>query len=119
MKEEKICEHCGKDHSVNTESEYSELLPEESLLLRLSDFFKIFGDTTRLKILVLLDKEPLYVCGIAEALGMTKSAVSHQLKLLRQHDLIRSQRCGKNVLYSLADSHVRDIVEKAIEHLEE
>ena len=89
------------------------------LLERLAGFFKNFGDTTRIKILTALDKEPLCVCELSELLSMTDSAVSHQLKILRDADLVRSERRGKHIIYSLADSHVRDIIEKALEHIEE
>jgi ArsR family transcriptional regulator len=94
-------------------------LPEENKLVMLYELFKLFGDGTRLKILFSLDGGPLCVCEIAEVLNMSKSRVSHQLKLLRQSDLIRCERQGKNVYYCLADSHVKDIIEKALEHIEE
>lgn len=94
-------------------------MPDQNTLYDLSDFFKIFGDSTRMSILFAIDGEPLCVCDIAELLGMTKSAVSHQLKILRQSDLITYRKSGKNVFYSLADDHVRDIIEKALEHIKE
>lgn len=94
-------------------------MPEISCLYDLSDFFKVFGDSTRLGILLALDRTPLCVCDIAEVLGMTKSAVSHQLKVLRQNDLVRYKKEGKNVIYSLADDHVKDIIERALEHINE
>ena len=94
-------------------------MPIEEELYELSDFFKIFGDSTRIRILFAIDEGPLCVCAISEVLGMTKSAISHQLKVLRQNNLIKSERRGKNVYYSLADDHVRDIIEKALEHIEE
>ena len=94
-------------------------MPDTVLLYDLSDFFKILGDSTRLGILFAIDKEALCVCDIAETLGMTKSAVSHQLKVLRQSNLVRYTKSGKNVFYSLADEHVRDIIEKALEHINE
>ena len=94
-------------------------LPKENKIVTLSELFKLFGDGTRLKILFALDEGPLCVCEIAEVLEMSKSRVSHQLKLLRQSDLIRCERRGKNVYYCLADSHVKDIIEKALEHIEE
>ena len=100
-------------------AEKRELMPCEEELYELSDFFKIFGDSTRIRILFSIDKEPLCVCEICAILGMTKSAISHQLKILRQNNLIISERRGKNVYYSLADAHVRDIIEKALEHIEE
>ena len=94
-------------------------MPDQETLYDLSDFFKIFGDSTRMSILFAIDGEPLCVCDIAELLGMTKSAVSHQLKILRQSDLITYRKSGKNVFYSLADDHVRDIIEKALDHIKE
>lgn len=94
-------------------------MPSVETLYELADFFKIFGDSTRMSILFAIDGEPMCVCDIAELLGMTKSAVSHQLKILRQSSLITYKKLGKNVFYSLADDHVRDIIEKALEHNEE
>ena len=94
-------------------------MPPEAELYRLSDFFKILGDPTRLRILFAIDRAPLCVCDIAELLGMTKSAVSHQLGILRRSDLVTCKRSGKNVFYELADEHVRDIIEKALEHIRE
>lgn len=94
-------------------------MPDIMSLYDLSDFFKILGDSTRMGILFVLDEGQLCVCDIAKALGMTKSAVSHQLKILRQADLVRYVKSGKNVFYSLADEHVKDIIEKALEHINE
>ena len=94
-------------------------MPDESSIYDLADFFKIFGDSTRMSILYAIDGEPMCVCDIAALLGMTKSAVSHQLKILRQSDLITYRKSGKNVFYTLADDHVRDIIEKALEHINE
>ncbi len=111
------CE-CEELHSEVIEKKRSEM-PELSELYDLADFFKIFGDSTRMSILFAIDGEPMCVCDIAELLGMTKSAVSHQLKVLRQSDLITYRKSGKNVFYSLADSHVKDIIEKALEHIKE
>ena len=94
-------------------------LPETTELYDLSDFFKVFGDSTRLSILFAIDGAPMCVCDIAAVLGMTKSAVSHQLKVLRQNRLVKYNKVGKNVFYELSDDHVRDIIEKALEHIEE
>ncbi len=94
-------------------------LPDEELMFELADFFKLFGDSTRIRILTALDRSELCVCEISELLSMTKSAVSHQLKLLRQSNLVKCERHGKHIYYALADSHVRDIIEKALEHIEE
>lgn len=94
-------------------------MPSAETLYDLADFFKILGDSTRISILFAIDGEPMCVCDIAELLGMTKSAVSHQLKILRANDLVSYKKLGKNVMYSLADDHVRDIIEKALEHINE
>ena len=111
------CE-CEEVHSEIVEKKKREM-PDESVLYDLSDFFKIFGDSTRMSILFAIDGEPMCVCDIAALLGITKSAVSHQLKILRQSDLITYRKSGKNVFYTLADDHVRDIIEKALEHIKE
>ncbi len=94
-------------------------IPETTVLYDLSDFFKVLGDSTRLGILFAIDRAPMCVCDISEALGMTKSAVSHQLKILRQNSLVKYKKAGKNVFYELSDDHVRDIIEKALEHINE
>ena len=116
-KDTPTCEHDEvHDEKVNRKRE---VMPDEETIYDLSDFFKIFGDSTRMSILFALDGEPMCVCDIAAVLGMTKSAVSHQLKILRQSDLVTYRKSGKNVIYSLADDHVRDIIEKALEHVKE
>ena len=112
-----LCE-CDEVHADIVEKRRANM-PEESELYELSDFFKILGDSTRINILFAIDGAPMCVCDIAELLGMTKSAVSHQLKILRQSDLITYRKSGKNVFYTLADDHVRDIIEKALEHIKE
>ncbi len=111
------CE-CEEIHGDRVESCRAKM-PEAETLYDLADFFKILGDSTRMGILFAIDGGPLCVCDIAEALGMTKSAVSHQLKGLRAADLVRYKKLGKNVYYELADEHVRDIIEKALEHIAE
>ena len=111
------CE-CEEIHSDIIEKKREEM-PTESTLYDLSDFFKVLGDSTRISILFAIDGEPMCVCDIANLLGMTKSAVSHQLKILRQSDLVTYRKSGKNVFYTLADDHVRDIIEKALEHIKE
>lgn len=110
-----------ESHEEHTEliGKSKELIPETTVLYDLSDFFKVFGDSTRLGILFAIDKAPMCVCDISAALGMTKSAVSHQLKVLRQNRLVKYKKVGKNVFYELSDDHVRDIIEKALEHIEE
>ena len=94
-------------------------MPDEETLYDLSDFFKIFGDSTRISILFAIDGEPMCVCDIAELLGMTKSAVSHQLKILREANLVKTERQGKVVYYSLADNHVKEIIECGMSHINE
>ncbi|MBP5601365.1 MAG: helix-turn-helix transcriptional regulator [Treponema sp.] len=93
--------------------------PKDELIFDLADFYKIFGDTTRVKILYALDKSELCVCDISALLGMSVSAVSHQLKTLRDSNLVKTKREGKVVYYSLSDDHVKSILECGIEHLTE
>ena len=111
------CE-CNEIH-MDAVAKRKDSMPGEEKLYELSDFFKIFGDSTRISILFAIDAGDMCVCDIAELLKMTKSAVSHQLKILRQSQLVKYKKVGKNVYYSLADEHVRDIIEKALEHIEE
>lgn len=94
-------------------------MPGEDKVIELSDFFKVFGDSTRIRILWALDHAEMCVCDIAVLLNMTKSAISHQLRVLRECKLVKPRRDGKVVYYSLADSHVKEIFEKAVEHLDE
>lgn len=94
-------------------------LPSDELLCDLGDLFKVFGDTTRIKILYSLFEEELCVCAITELLGMTQSAISHQLKVLKDAKLVKSRRSGKTVFYSLADDHVRLIIDQGYNHLGE
>lgn len=94
-------------------------MPPEDELLDLAELFKVFGDTTRMKILYVLFASELCVCDIAEILGMSQSAVSHQLRIIKQAKLIKNRRDGKTVYYSLADDHVKTIIGMAKEHLEE
>ena len=90
---------------------------EEDILFDVSDFFKMLGDSTRAKIMLSLDKHDMCVCDLAALLGMTKSAISHQLKTLRDANLVKFKKDGKLVIYSLDDDHVKDIFEKALEHV--
>ena len=94
-------------------------LPDEDELFDLAELFKIFGDSTRVKILYLLFESEMCVCDIAELLNMTQSAISHQLRVLKQARLVRSRREGKTVFYALDDDHVRTIIGQGMEHLEE
>ena len=92
-------------------------LPTDELLCDLSDLFKIFGDTTRIKILYALLESEMCVCAIADLLGMTQSAISHQLRILKDADLVGKRREGKTIYYFLSDDHVRTIVAQGFEHL--
>ena len=95
------------------------MMPNDELLCDLGDLFKIFGDTTRIKILYSLFESELCVCAIAELLNMEQSAISHQLKILRNAKLVSCRREGKTNMYALADEHVRSIIGQGYEHLTE
>ncbi len=94
-------------------------MPDEDELYDLSELFKVFGDSTRIKILYSLYDQELCVCDIAETLGMTQSAISHQLKVLKQSKLVGNRREGKTIYYFLADEHVSKILAMGREHIEE
>ena len=97
--------------------EVSGELPTDELLCDLSDLFKLFGDTTRIKILYALLESEMCVCAIAELLGMTQSAISHQLKILKDANLVGNRREGKTIFYYLSDDHVRSIIAQGFVHL--
>lgn len=99
--------------------EVTDALPDEDTLDELEELFKIFGDSTRIKILYVLHIKEMCVMDISLTLGMSQSAISHQLRVLRQTRLIRSRRDGKNIYYSLADEHVHTIISMGLEHIEE
>lgn len=96
-----------------------ETLPDEDALMDLAELFKVFGDTTRVRILYVLLEAEVCVCDLAAALGMNQSAVSHQLKILKQNKLVRARRDGKSIFYSLADAHVRGMLAMGMEHIRE
>lgn len=96
-----------------------EMMPEETELYDLAELFKVFGDSTRIRILFVLFEAEVCVCDLASALNMTQSAISHQLRILKQNKLVKSRREGKSVFYSLADDHVRTIINQGREHIEE
>ncbi|MDR3301041.1 MAG: metalloregulator ArsR/SmtB family transcription factor [Spirochaetaceae bacterium] len=95
------------------------LMPDEETVFDLADLFKMFADSTRLKIILALLNAEMCVCDIAALLGMTKSAISHQLRSLRQTKLVKPRREGKIVYYSLDDDHVRNIVAQGLCHIKE
>ena len=95
----------------------NEDMPDEEMLYDLAELFRIFGDSTRIKILYVLFEAEMCVCDIAELLHMTQSAISHQLRVLKQSKLVKFRREGKTIFYSLADEHVRTIIGMGMEHL--
>ncbi len=118
--EEKEIECC------ETEEVHEELLkivqatmPAEEELYDLAELFKVFGDSTRIRILFVLFEAEVCVCDLAQTLHMTQSAISHQLRILKQNKLVKSRREGKSIFYSLADGHVRTIIAQGREHIEE
>ena len=94
-------------------------MPDEDKLYDVAELFKIFGDSTRIRILSALAQAEMCVCDIGMVLNMTKSAVSHQLRILRQAKLVKNRRSGKEIFYSLDDEHVLSIINLALEHIEE
>ncbi|MBQ8798523.1 MAG: winged helix-turn-helix transcriptional regulator [Lachnospiraceae bacterium] len=108
-----ICVHEELLQKVNAH------MPKEEELYDLAELFKVFGDSTRIRILFVLFEAEVCVCDLAEALQMTQSAVSHQLKILKQAKLVKNRRAGKSIFYSLADDHVRAIIGQGLEHIEE
>ena len=108
----------GHDHARLLDRIRQEL-PDDNTLYDLADLFKIFGDTTRVKILYALFESELCVCALAELLDVSQSAVSHQLRVLKDAELVTRRREGKTIYYSLADEHVRAIIEMGFEHITE
>lgn len=94
-------------------------MPEEEKLYDLAELFKIFGDSTRIKILYALFESELCVCDIAQLLKVSQTAVSHQLRVLKTNKLVKSRKDGKNVFYSLADDHVYSIINQGMDHINE
>lgn len=97
----------------------NDTMPEETELYDLAELFKVFGDSTRIRILFVLFEAEVCVCDLAKVLNMTQSAISHQLRILKANKLVNSRREGKSVFYSLADGHVRTIIAQGREHIEE
>lgn len=104
------------EHTQGVEKDIGEM-PDDLTLFQLANLFKIFGDGTRIKILFVLFESDMCVYHIAETLGMTMSAISHQLSVLKNANLVSSRRDGKTVYYSLADDHVRSIIEQGMNHI--
>lgn len=106
-----------KTNDLDLVESIEEGMPDEELLYDLADLFKTFGDTTRIKILYALMEHELCVADLAEAIGATQSAVSHQLRTLKQSRLVRAKRDGKNVMYSLSDDHVHSMLAQGMTHI--
>lgn len=113
-------EHCHvcEVHNDIVES-VTKTMPSDDELYDLAELFKVFGDSTRIKMLYVLFEQELCVCDLAESLSMTQSAISHQLKILKQAKLVTGKRDGRQMIYSLADTHVRTIIAQGMEHIEE
>ncbi len=113
-------EHCDVVHSHSeVVLKVHRTLPGEDELYDLAELFKVFGDSTRIKILFALFEQEMCVCDIASSLDMTQSAISHQLKILKQSKLVGNRREGKSIIYFLADDHVRTIIDQGLNHIEE
>ena len=115
-KNEFICD-CNVIHQDKVDDTLKQMA-DEDLLNKLAEFFKILGDTTRVKILYALDKNELCVCDIANVLGMSKSSISHQLGTLRRSGIVKCKKIGKEVFYMLDDEHVRQVFEVGTQHIE-
>lgn len=113
-------EHCEvvHDHKEVVLKTHKQM-PSEDELYDLAELFKVFGDSTRIKILFALFEQEMCVCEIADTLEMTQSAISHQLKILKQSKLVGNRREGKQIIYFLADDHVRTIIDQGLNHIEE
>ena len=107
----------GEETHPDLVSSVNDDMPDEEMLYDLAELFRIFADSTRIKILYVLFEAEMCVCDIAQVLGMTQSAISHQLRVLKQAKLVKFRRDGKTIYYSLADDHVRTIIGMGMEHL--
>ena len=116
-RKDEICEGCEVHEDLL--KIVNETLPEETELYDLAELFKIFGDSTRIRILFVLFEAEVCVCDLAKVLNMTQSAISHQLRILKQNKLVKNRREGKSIFYSLADDHVRTIINQGRDHIEE
>ena len=113
-----MSEKCSHEHAKEMLNKLDGI-PDDILLCDVSDLFKVFGDTTRMKILFVLYRSEMSVNAISEMLGMQQSAISHQLKILKDNNLISSRREGKTMIYSLSDDHVYQILAQGFEHIME
>lgn len=119
-KDEKIAPHCDFIHvHEQVVKQVMDVMPQGDELQQLAEFFRVFGDSTRIRILYALSQSELCVCDIASLLNMGQSAISHQLRILKQMRLVKFRRDGRSVLYSLADSHIETILAQGMEHIGE
>lgn len=117
---EEYAERCEFIHAhEGLVNRVKEQMPSEEYLYDLADFFKVFGDTTRIKILFVLLQSEMCVCDMANILNAGQSAISHQLRVLKQMKLVKNRREGKTIFYSLADDHIKTIIDQGLEHIEE
>lgn len=118
MKQDMVIELCEQNEVHNDILQKIEAkLPPEETLYDLSELFKVFGDSTRIRILYVLFEGEVCVCDLAKLLNMSQSAISHQLRILKINKLVKNRREGKSIFYSLADEHVRTIINNAMEHI--
>lgn len=115
-KNEFVCD-CNIIHGEVVENTLNKM-PQDGIFLKLAEFFKILGDTTRTKILFALDQNEMCVCDIANVLGMSKSSISHQLGTLRRSGIVKCRKQGKEVYYMLDDNHIKQLFEIGMEHIE-
>ena len=120
MDEREMIERCEYMHvHEDVVADVNDAMPEDELLYDLAELFKVFGDSTRIKILYVLLQSEMCVCDLATVLHMGQSAISHQLRVLKQSKLVKYRREGKTVFYSLADAHVKTILDQGLNHIEE
>jgi ArsR family transcriptional regulator len=109
-----IC-HCGSD--LEEINQIKQTMPKDEKLFDLAEFFKVFGDSTRIKIIYALSRKEMCVCDIAELIDMSQSAISHQLRVLKNHKLVKFRKEGKSIYYTLDDQHVDQIFNQGMEHI--
>ena len=114
-KNEFVCD-CNMVHEAMVNDTLSKM-PEDNIMNNVADFFKIMGDTTRCKLLFALMQNEMCVCDLANVLSMTKSSISHQLSKMKDVGLVKCRKCGKTVYYSLDDSHISEIFEVGLNHI--
>ena len=123
MGKEKCCDMAECCETIEVHEDLlkivNETMPDETELYDLAELFKLFGDTTRIRILYVLFEAEVCVCDLAQILNMSQSAISHQLRILKNGKLVKCRREGKSIFYSLADDHVRTIIAQGRDHIEE